>query len=47
MDENKNKRIDIAELEQGLKLIGINLNEEQCGALLKFFDKDGSGSIIC
>jgi len=28
-----------------LRIIGINLNEEQCAALLKHFDKDGNGTI--
>lgn len=45
MDANKNKSIDISELESGLRIIGINLNDEQCGALLKYFDKDNSGTI--
>ena len=45
IDENKNKSLDISELEGGLRLIGVNLNEEQCAALLKYFDKDGSNTI--
>lgn len=45
MDANKNKNLDLNELDGGLRLIGINLNEEQCSALLKYFDKDGSGTI--
>ena len=45
MDANRNRKVDVAELEGGLRLIGINLNDDQCGALLKFFDKDNSGCI--
>lgn len=45
MDANKNRNLDVSELEGGLRLIGINLNEDQCAALLKHFDKDGSGTI--
>ena len=45
IDGNKNRNLDLNELENGLRIIGINLNEEQCVALLKFFDKDGNGTI--
>ena len=45
MDNNKNKCVDISELESGLRIIGINLNEDQCAALLKFFDKDSSNTV--
>ena len=45
MDLNKNRNLDVSELEGGLRIIGINLNEEQCAALLKHFDKDGNGTI--
>ena len=45
LDNNKNKSLDAEELEHGLRDFGINLNTEQVGVLVKFFDKDGSGSI--
>ena len=45
IDGDKNRNLDLSELENGLRLIGINLNEEQCAALLKHFDKDGNGTI--
>lgn len=45
MDLNKNRNLDVGELESGLRIIGINLNEDQCAALLKHFDKDGNGTI--
>jgi len=45
MDADKNRSMDVSELESGLRIIGINLIEEQCAALLKFFDKDGSNTI--
>jgi len=45
IDANKNRCVDISELESGMRIIGINLNDEQCSALLKFFDKDNSGTI--
>jgi len=45
MDANRNRNVDVGELESGLRLIGVNLNEEQCAALLKYFDKDNSGTI--
>jgi Ca2+-binding EF-hand superfamily protein len=45
IDANKNRNLELSELENGLRIIGINLNEEQCVALLKHFDKDGNGTI--
>ena len=45
MDNNKNKSLDAEELESGLRDFGINLNSEQVGVLVKYFDKDGSGNI--
>jgi Ca2+-binding EF-hand superfamily protein len=45
IDGNKNRNLDLGELENGLRIIGINLNEEQCVALLKYFDKDGNNTI--
>ena len=45
MDLNKSRNLSVGELEGGLRLIGINLNGDQCAALLKHFDKDGSGTI--
>lgn len=45
LDNNKNKSVDAEELEHGLRNFGINLNNEQVGVLVKFFDKDGSGNI--
>ena len=45
IDADRNRNLDLSELENGLRLIGINLNEEQCAALLKHFDKDGNGTI--
>lgn len=45
LDKNKNRKIDAGELESGLRQMGINLNEEQVGVLVKHFDKDKSGQI--
>ena len=45
LDNNKNKSLDAEELESGLRDYGINLNNEQIGVLVKYFDKDGSGTI--
>lgn len=45
MDRNRNKTLDAEELDNGLRVVGINLNEEQVSVLLKHFDRDGSGTI--
>ena len=45
IDMNKNRQIDLEELSNGLNFFGISLNDKQCEALLKHFDKDGSGGI--
>lgn len=45
MDANKNRQLELSELDSGLRIIGINLNDEQLKVLLKHFDKDGSGKI--
>lgn len=44
-DANNNRQMDAAELEGGLRKIGINLTEAQVKALCDFFDKDGSGQV--
>lgn len=43
IDKNNNRQIDQSELDVGLRQMGINLVPEQVEALLKYFDKDGSG----
>jgi len=45
IDANKNKNLDLSELESGLSAIGVNLNTAQCQALLEHFDKDGSKTV--
>lgn len=45
LDKNKNRKIDAGELENGLRQMGINLNEEQVSVLVKHFDRDNSGQI--
>jgi Ca2+-binding EF-hand superfamily protein len=45
LDNNKNRQLDFSELENGLRDFGINLNSLQIQALLKHFDKDGSGLV--
>ena len=45
IDKNNNRLIDSSELDTGLRQMGVNLNPEQVEALLKYFDRDGSGSI--
>jgi len=45
LDKNNNRKIDAAELEGGLRQMGINLVEEQVGVLIKHFDNDKSGQI--
>lgn len=43
IDKNNNRLIDQSELDVGLRQMGVNLVPEQVEALMKFFDKDGSG----
>ena len=38
--------MDAEELESGLRDFGINLNTEQVAALVAYFDKDGSKTVI-
>ena len=45
LDKNDNRKIDAAELEGGLRQMGINLVEEQVSVLIKHFDNDKSGQI--
>jgi calcyphosin len=45
LDNDKSKTLDAAELENGLRDFGINLNSEQVAVLVKFFDKNGNGSV--
>lgn len=45
MDANKNRQVDLSELDSGLRIIGINLNEEQLKVLLKHFDKNCNGTV--
>ena len=45
LDDSKNRKIEPAELENGLRDFGVNLNDVQISVLAKHFDRDGSGSI--
>jgi len=45
LDDNKNRQLEAAELENGLRDFGINMNDEQVAAILKYFDKDGSKTV--
>ena len=45
IDNDKSKTLDAAELENGLRDFGINLNSEQIEVLIKHFDKDGSKNV--
>ena len=45
LDSNKNRQLDPSELADGLRHFGINLNDSQIDALLKYFDKDGSKTV--
>lgn len=45
MDSNKNKTLDRSELDNGLRMIGVNLNEEQIEVLMSHFDKDNGKNI--
>ena len=45
MDNNGNRQLDARELQYGLGDMGISLDEEQLTTVLKFFDRDGSGSV--
>ena len=45
LDDNRNRQIDKNELMWGLKDFDIHLSEEQTDVLMKFFDRDGSGTI--
>ena len=45
LDDNRNRQLDANELMWGLKDFDIHLNEEQVQTLIKFFDRDNSGSV--
>ena len=45
LDDNRNRQIDANELMWGLKDFDIHLNEDQVNALIKQFDRDGSGTV--
>jgi len=45
LDDNRNRQIEPKELQWGLKDFGIYLDDEMSKAVLKHFDRDGSGTV--
>ena len=45
LDDNRNRQLDKNELMWGLKDFDIHLSEEQVDVLIKFFDRDGTGTV--
>jgi len=45
MDDNRNKKLTADEIQYGAQDFGLQLSREQASNLLKFMDKDNTGSV--
>jgi Ca2+-binding EF-hand superfamily protein len=45
LDDNRNRQIEVKELQWGLKDFGIDLDDEMSACILAHFDKDNSGTV--
>jgi Ca2+-binding EF-hand superfamily protein len=45
LDDNGNRQLDCAEMQSGLATYGIRLTDQEAKAVMRAFDKDGSGQV--